>query len=476
MSRFEEKIRSLAERAAVNSLSRQRECVNLIPSENTPSFLVRALEVTDPAGRYAEHRAIEGKEVYFYEGIEFIRDVEDELQRELKEFVGCPQVEVRPVSGQMANMVVFSALVRHVNQKRPKGTPLRRLRCAMNNELIHGGHLSSQPLGALFNFVEVDPESGKQMVVNFPVRKDNMHRTDVEAAVRLLQERRPELVVFGKSMFLFREPVAEIRKAAAALDPPPLLMYDMAHTFGLYGPFQAPLQEGADVVTASTHKTFFGSQRGIIAANLPKGHPLEGIWAQVVNRAFPGFTSNHHLGTLLGLLAATIEMNAFRGEYQAAVLRNAKAFARALREQGIPVEGEADGFTETHQVLFRVRQWGSGDRIAKRLRDQGIVTNYQALPDDASFTDPSGIRTGVQEMTRFGMKEEDLAQVASLIGDVVVRGKEVRDAVRVFRGRFLEMRYCMPAEQAVPLAARILDSALASPADAKALGQRLAGA
>ena len=194
MSGLQDKIRSIIDRAAANTAWRQRECFNLIPSENTPSLLVKMCEISDPAGRYAEHRKMKEEELYFYQGIDFIREVEEELEGEFREYFGCPLVEVRPVSGQMANMVLFAALVRLKNQGSPKDAPLARLRCVMNNDLIAGGHLSAQPLGALFNFVEKDPETGKQRVVNFPVSQENPYRTDVGRTIELLEEKRAALI------------------------------------------------------------------------------------------------------------------------------------------------------------------------------------------------------------------------------------------------------------------------------------------
>jgi glycine/serine hydroxymethyltransferase len=108
------------------------------------------------------------------------------------------------------------------------------------------------------------------------------------------------------------------------------------------------------MVTGSTHKTFFGPQRGIIAAKMPADGPFRKLWTEIVARTFPGSTSNHHLGTQLAMLAATIEMNAFRNSYQKQVLSNARAFARACASRGVPVEGgEAEGYTHTHQVIIR---------------------------------------------------------------------------------------------------------------------------
>jgi glycine/serine hydroxymethyltransferase len=461
MPTFEEKARDLAARTERNSAWRQTECFNLIPSESTPSLLVKMCEIADPAGRYAEHRTMKGEEVYFYQGTDFIRDIEIECQKELTAYFGCHDVELRPISGQMANEVVFKGLVRLVNRGRAAGQLSRRLRGVLNNELIYGGHLSAQPMGALFNYVEEDPATGKEQVVNFPVRKDNPYKADLEALGAILESRRPELVVFGKSMFLYREPVKFVADAVRGWKERPVLMYDMAHVLGLYGAFQAPFEEGADVVTGSTHKTFFGTQRGLVAGNIPKDSPFRPLWVEIKGRAFPGSTSNHHLGTLLGLLMASYEMNAFKEPFQKQVRANAKALAKALHAHGVPVEGDpADGFTETHQVVIRVKPFGPGMEIARRLETNNVLTNYQALPDDASFLESSGVRLGVQEMTRFGMVEKDFDRLAGLMADIVVRNKPAGPEVAKYRKSFLKMGFTLPAAEALPLAARVLASAI----------------
>jgi glycine/serine hydroxymethyltransferase len=459
MSSLHDKVFSLAERVEQNSRWRQAESFNLIPSETTPSLLVKMCEIADPSGRYAEHRTMKGEEVYFYQGTDFIRDVEHETQRELGQYFNCSDVELRPISGQMANEVVFKGMVRFLNRTRPEGQPTRKMRLVMNNDLTKGGHLSSQPMGGLFNFVSEDPKTGKENVLNFPVSSGNPYKADLGKLADLLAEHRPELIIFGKSMFLYPEPVEFVARIVKEWPDPPVIMYDMAHVLGLYGAFQEPLKEGADVVTGSTHKTFFGPQRGVIAGSFPKDSPLRNFWADVKSRAFPGSTSNHHLGTLVGLLLASYEMNAFKAEYQNQVRANAKAFAKALKTHGMAVEGEEnDGFTETHQVLVRVRSHGPAQEIARRLEENNIVTNYQALPDDETFLQSSGLRLGVQEMTRFGMREKDFDVLAGHIADVVIRNRKVRDEVRKFRRDYLEMKYCLPAKEAVPLAARILKS------------------
>ncbi|MGQ9464453.1 MAG: serine hydroxymethyltransferase [bacterium] len=459
MASLSEKVKNLVAKIEKNNIWRQKECINLIPSETTPSLLVKLCEISDPAGRYAEHRTMKGDEVYFYQGTDFIRDVEEELRREMADYFGCPSIELRPISGQMSNEVVFKAVVKFINRDRKPGKPFRRLKLVMNNDLNKGGHLSSQPMGALFNYVEEDPATGKEKVINFPVRSDCMYKPDLNKIADILNRERPELIVFGKSMFLYKEPVELVSKIVKSWNPRPILMYDMAHVLGLYGAFQDPFREGADIVTGSTHKTFFGPQRGVIASTITKDSPLSKLWVEIKSRAFPGSTSNHHLGTLLALLMATYEMNAFKKEYQTQVQKNAKAFARALKDCGIDVEGdEKDGFTETHQVVIRVKKFGSGNELARRLENNNIITNYQALPDDESFLEASGIRMGVQEMTRFGMQEKDFGLIAEFITDVIVRNKIVKEEIKKFRSRFLKMHYCLTPEESISLASQIFSS------------------
>lgn len=474
MSTLSEKINHLVAQVEKNNAWRQRECINLIPSETTPSPLVKLCEISDPSGRYAEHRTMKGKEIYFYQGIEFIREVEEKLRKELSDYFGCPRIELRAISGQMANEIVFKAMVKFVNRGRKEGEPFRRLTCVMNNELTKGGHLSSQPMGALFNYVKEDPQTGKEKVINFPVRKDCLYKTDTDALARILETERPELIVFGKSMFLHKEPVAFVHGIVKEWSPRPIIMYDMAHVLGLYGVLQEPFKEGADIVTGSTHKTFFGPQRGVVASTLTKESQYAKLWVDIKGRAFPGSTSNHHLGTLLALLIATYEMNAFKKEYQLQVRKNAQAYARALKDNGIDVEGdESEGFTDTHQVVIRVSKYGTGNDIAQKLEENNIITNYQALPDDESFLEASGIRMGVQEMTRFGMKEEDFGILAQYVADVIKNNTSLKKEVRTFREKFLRMQYCLTIEETAPLVARIFASIFHSNAFFKSFAQRV---
>jgi aminomethyltransferase len=444
------KVRILLEKTLQNSLWRQQQCINLIPSEMTPSPMVRLLSAMDPAFRYAEHKktkAFYDAEIFYYQGTDFIDEVERALQVEMCRFLGCAEVETRVISGQMANMTVFSAMVDYINRVDRKSEP-RRIRQVMNNTIGKGGHLSAQPMGALRDFVARDPKTERPAVVSFPVLRENPYKIDVAAALELLDEFRPEFIIFGKSMVLHKEPVAEIRRFLDDQRIDAVILYDMAHVLGLVGPhFQEPFKEGADLVTGSTHKTFFGTQRGIVGSPFLEHEERYELWEAVLRRSFPGSVSNHHLGTLLGLLAAAYEMNTFKDDYQKRVIANAKAFARALKECGLEVAGDpAIDFTETHQVIVHVG-YGRGPEAAKRLEDNNIICNYQAMPDEEGFTVSGALRMGVPEMTRFGMGPDDFRDLAILVYEVVVKQARVVDQVRSLRARFCDLQFCFKGEE-----------------------------
>jgi aminomethyltransferase len=450
----------LVARTVRNNLWRQRETINLIPSEATPSHLVSLLSITDPAHRYAEHRNIKAfgeKEIFYYQGTKLIEEVEELLAEELRRYFGCTEVETRVVSGQMANTAVFSGLLDYLNRLDRK-KERRRIRKVMNHHLGRGGHLSAQPMGALRDYVAHDPQTERPAVIAFPTLKEDPYQIDLIKTGELLHLHQPEMIILGKSMIIYKEPLAEIRQMISGMNPKPVIHYDMAHVLGLAGPYyQDPFQEGADIVTGSTHKTFFGPQRGVIASNMAEGTEYEDLWEIIVRRVFPGSVSNHHLGTLVGLLMASYEMNAYKQDFQKDVIANAKTFARGLKDAGLMVEGNPQlGYTETHQVLLRVG-YGRGPEVAQRLEDNNIILNYQSAPDDEAFTAASCLRMGVQEMTRFGMKGKDFLQLAEYMKEIIINNRSMAKEVSQFRKKFLEMKYCLPEKEAAPLIERLLE-------------------
>ncbi len=457
LSELTELARKLRSETAENLKWRRPECINLIPSEQPTSSFVDSLMTADPAGRYNEHNRVkalgpEAPDVRYYKGTSFIMEKEEELCAALRTFFGCLNVEPRVVSGQMAKDTVYDALKQYRNRSR--GGDPRPIGRVLVHDLNKGGHLSAQVAGALKNYVDLDPRTHRPAVEHFPFQKENPYRIDVEATKELIARTKPELIVFGRSVIIHTEPIREIAEfvhGEFGKDNPtrPIIHYDAAHVLGLLGPhFQDPFDEGADFVTGSTHKTFFGPQRGVVLGNFPSGSVFEPLWDYISSRTFPGHVSNHHLGTMLGLLGATYEMLAFKDDYPKQVVANSKAFARGMVENGMVLEGDPDyGYSETHQVLIRTAR-RRGEFISSLFEANNVITNPQAYWDDASFAVASGVRTGTQEMTRFGMKENDFAELATLVSDIAHNGESKpeghwKPAVKAFRSRFSEMTYCL---------------------------------
>ena len=440
----------LIRKAAENHEWRQKRCINLIPSENSASRAVQLLCASDPAFRYAEHKKVKSfydHDIFYYQGTKFIDEVEHLLVDEMRAYFGCAEVETRVLSGQMSNMAVFSALMDWKNRLDRKHD-MKRLGYVLNNHIIKGGHLSAQPMGALHDYIAIDPVTERHAIVNFPVCKDNIYKIDVEETKKVIEKYRPEFIILGKSMVLHKEPVAAIRQFVDEMKIPTTIMYDMAHVLGLVGDhFQKPFEEGAEIVTGSTHKTFFGPQRGVIGVNYTKDDLKYGLWETIESRAFPGSVSNHHLGTQLGLLMAAYEMNHFKDAYQKAVVENAKHFAKALKAQGLDVAGDpAIDYTETHQVIVSVG-YGVGPEIAERLEQNNVIVNYQATPDEEGFTASGALRMGVNEMTRFGFGKKEFSKLAELIADCVLRGKDIIEDVEKLRSEYTDMRYCFSDDE-----------------------------
>lgn len=449
--------RQLATDSKLNTQWRRTVCINLIPSEQPISAFVETLCIADPAGRYNEHNRVKAlgpnaPDVRYYKGTSFIMDKEEELKAALRSFFDCSHVEPRVVSGQMANDTVYDAFKQFKNRFR-RGHAPHPLRRVLVHDLNKGGHLSAQVTGALKNYVAVDPRTERPAVEHFPFMNADPYCIDVAETKRLIVETQPELLVFGRSVIIHTEPVNEIADfihAEFGRDNPqrPLIMYDAAHVLGLLGDsFQNPLAEGADIVTGSTHKTFFGPQRGVIVANIEVGSAFEDLWPFIESRSFPGHVSNHHLGTLLGMLGACYEMLEFKDTYPRKVIDNAKVFAKALKQEGLVIEGDpAYGYTQTHQVLLRGAR-AKGEYLANLLENNHIITNPQAYYNDPSFAAASGVRMGTQEMTRYGMQAEDFETLAGLLAEIIRDGARRpkghwQQAVAEFRSRFVTMGYC----------------------------------
>ncbi|MHC4847340.1 MAG: serine hydroxymethyltransferase [Planctomycetota bacterium] len=389
------------------------ETINLIASENVLSPAARALLDTDFHHRYAEGHP----GARYYEGTRFIDEVEARTHKLICEIFGAERADVRLPSATTANEAVFSAL-------------LKKGGIAFAHGVAGGGHISHAKFGALGKHAD--------KIVELPRLEDGF-RLDPEATADLIRAERPKLVVLGRSLFLFPEPVSAIKPACEEVGA--TLLYDGSHVCGLIlgGQFQNPLAEGADLFTASTHKTFFGPQRGVVVGT---GFD-DDSWKPIDRAVFPGITSNHHLFSLPSLYAAALEIKEFGAAYAQAVVTNAQAFGKALHERGFDVAAADLGYTQSHQVAVDVGDLGGGRDVSARLDQNGVICNMNLLPGEPqkNARNPRGIRLGVQEMTRFGMGESEMGRIADLMRDCLMDGKAIERECASLRSDFPEIRY-----------------------------------
>ena len=411
---------------------RQTQAINLIASENTPSDAVRRVQNSDFMGRYAEGHPNENGHVNrYYQGTRYIDQIEQMAHDEIIALFHAQQADVRPISGNASNTALALAYLRGGDT-------------VIANSTDAGGHISHGAVGVFGRRIQNRGQSlkmGGKNAINLhhlPLTEDHYH-VDAQKTIELIDQLSPQLVIMGKSLFLFPEPVSEVAAYCKTKQIP--LLYDGAHVLGLIagGQFQDPLHEGATWMTGSTHKTFPGPQRGVILGNLDPEDEKK-YWPAADRGVFPGSSSNHHLNTLPALLVATREMAQYGRAYAAQIVRNAQALGSSLDELGTPVEAREFGYTRSHMIAVNVAQWGGGVEIAKQLEANDIILNYNMLPGDSDPRNPSGLRIGVPEMTRFGMDERAMGELAQLLHDGV-RGKNVKAQVNALRARYTEMKY-----------------------------------
>ncbi len=387
--------------------------VNLIASENVLSPAARSVLDSDLQHRYAEGHP-GGR---YYEGTKYIDVIETLAGEAMRRVFRAGWADVRPISGTVANEAVFSRIV-------PQGSP------AIAHTVATGGHISHARIGAL----------GKRTknIMAWPMQDDG-YTIDADAARDMIAKEKPSVVVLGRSLFLFPEPVAELKDVCR--EHGTRMLYDGAHVLGLIagGEFQDPLREGADVLNGSTHKTFFGSQRGVM---LTPGED-EKFDNKLDKGVFPGSSSNHHLFSLPALLVSALEVETFGSDYAKATIANAQALGAGLAKRGFEVSMAERGYSGSHQVAVDVAQFGGGKDVSARWCEQDIICNMNLLPGEPGKNafNPRGVRLGVQEMTRFGMGPDEMDVIADLMHASVTAARDVRPEVKALRERFPEVQY-----------------------------------
>jgi glycine hydroxymethyltransferase len=401
-----------------------KSAIPLIASENIPSPAVREAIVSDFGNRYAE--GWPGERVYA--GCIYIDEVElicNELAKKVfnSEFADC-----RATSGVVANLAIYSAFSNPGDYMLAASIPT-------GGHISHGKREHSGTAGLVHGL----------NIEHYPFSKEDM-TIDVDATKKKVNEmvannKKPAIAMFGGSLFLFPHPVKEL--ANFMHDNNIYINYDGAHVAGLIagGEFQDPIREGADSMTMSSHKTLWGPQGGIIVSS-------EKYADNIKKAIFPGNTSSHHLHHVAGKAIALAESLEFGREYAKQVIKNAKTLAESLANFGFTVLGEKRGYTESHQMAVDVSKFGDGGTVEKELEKANIILNRQLLPGDIKsgkhYMHPSGIRIGVPEVTRLGMKESEMKEIASFIKQIVIDKSDpekVGSSVSKFRQQFQKVQY-----------------------------------
>ena len=410
----------LAATAASGAL--YRDGLGMIASENIVSPRVQEVITSDLHGRYAE--GLPGKR--YYQGCEGFDDIEALGISLAQNVFNCRFANIQSTSGTVSNMGALKALAK-------PGDKITAVSTA------DGGHISHARMGAV-GMRGLD-------LTTYPWDVDRME-PDVDAACAMIREVEPTLALVGQSVFLFPTPLQEMADAAHEVGA--MVMYDGAHVLGLIagGQFQDPLREGADIVTGSSHKTFPGPQGGFILSDSED----EKFHRKLNSAIFPGVCSSYHLHHVAGKVIALAEFAEYGDAYAADIVANAKAFGSAMAAEGFDVLAEGRGYTASHQILTRHGETdsGAGAKAAQLLEDAGIITNMNMLPGDTKAMTPSGLRLGVQELTRVGMGTTQMEEVARLYARVLLKGEDtasVKADVTALKREYQTIRYCFNEDE-----------------------------
>ena len=382
-----EKQKSQLETLLDEHIEYRRGTLNLIASENVPSPFVEEMRAGELDRRYGYYNGIDVFDRH-YQGNLHLARLEDFAHQLARELFQVQFVDLRPLSGNIAGIAAMFGLAR-------AGETVLEV----YNAHRYAAKMAGAPMTVDLHSVEI-PWDGPN------------YNIDLDRTLRMIEQHKPRIVSIGSGLFLFPSPVREIKEAMRQHNPDSLLIYDAAHVLGLIagGRFQDPLREGADVVISSTHKTFAGPQGGIVFTNNRQ-------CAENLGKAVsPLLVANHHLSRISALAATFLEWLHCGPEHAGAVVANAKALGRALQDRGVPLVGAHLDFTETHMLLLIVDEFGEMQELADRLEECGIIGGTANPPAELGS---NGMRLGVQELTRLGMKQEDGPAIADCIVDAL---------------------------------------------------------
>lgn len=371
--------------AIEKEFERQQNTIELIASENITSEAVM-----EACGSVLTNKYAEGKpHKRFYNGCEHVDVIEELAQKRACELFHMDHANVQPHSGAQANMAVFMAVLKPGDK-------------VLGMDLSNGGHLSH---GSPVNF------SG----IYFDVKSygvDENGNIDYENVRQMAHEHKPKLIICGASNYSKIIDFKKFREIADEIGA--YLLADIAHIAGLVATGLHPSPAGhAHFVTTTTHKSLRGPRGGITMCDAE--------FAQMIDKAiFPGMQGGPLEHIIAGKAVALLEASKPEFKtYAEQILKNAKALAQGLIDEGMDIVG---GMTENHLMTLDLRKTGkTGKDMANVLETVGITANKNTVPNDpqSPFV-TSGIRLGVPAVTTRGFKEEDMKEVAKIIASAIL--------------------------------------------------------
>lgn len=367
----------------------RKDCLNLIASENYSSEKSRSYLSGDFSNRYGCYSL--RPEEREYTGNKYIYEFEIETQELILDVFGGKYVDPRPISGHLAGVATV------VGVMEPGETVI---------EISHKdwGHGLVGPMCNIKHFDET---------INVEYMAFDNGEVDFEKLVEQARKINPKLVIFGGSGTIFTEPFKAFRPIADELGI--IVAYDASHVTGLIAgkTFPNPLKNGCDIMFGSTHKSFPGPQGGFVITN------DEELLHKISKTIYPSLVTSHHLNRIPALAASLLEMKEFGKEYAEQIVKNSRALAKALADKGFDVVGSKEkGYTETHLLLVRLNDEIDSEP-GKMLEKANIFVS-----DDFSG-ESFQIRVGTPEITRRGMKEEQMDYIAELIKRVLKDNEDV---------------------------------------------------
>ena len=386
------KVDTLVAEQIEKEFERQQNTIELIASEN-----ITSQAVMEACGSVLTNKYAEGKpHKRFYNGCDCVDVIEEAAQKRACELFHMDHANVQPHSGAQANMAVFMAVLKPGDK-------------VLGMDLSNGGHLSH---GSPVNF------SGMYFdVKSYGV--DENGNIDYENVRKMAHEHKPKLIICGASNY---SKIIDFKKFSEIADEVgAYLLADIAHIAGLVAAGLHPSPAGyAQFVTTTTHKSLRGPRGGITMCDEE--------FAQIIDKAiFPGMQGGPLEHIIAGKAVALLEASKPEFKtYAEQILKNAKALAQGLMDEGMDIVG---GMTENHLMTLDLRKTGkTGKDMANVLERVGITANKNTVPNDpqSPFV-TSGIRLGVPAVTTRGFKEDDMREVASIIASAICSSDNERD-------------------------------------------------